>query len=262
MDLQALASAPERTVGRVDRHPVEPLGAVQVTHFRLDSSLRAAVWHTPTGSLVWDPGDALDARWIRGGKSLLLLRGSAGRRYVEHVTWPGKTAIGRLEVRMEIGAGESLEPSPAGDLVALVWQSPNGHGYDLVQIDPLRVVAGGGFRAPEAMTTPKFSPDGGYLVCCVQEPVWWVPDRGLFTDYNDPSDGGTKHVGRAVVRDTRTLALREADLFATISAGWRPAKDHTLLEGPVGFEELGFRVQLPTGEVLLLPFLGDPFRSP
>jgi len=238
----------EEPIALCDRHPSEPLAAMQVDPLEPPHE-RVAVWDTTTTDLVWAPENALALCW-RGADEVVLLReqySDDGRNdidpgrssphgaytyYLERHSWPPHSLLAVCPLRLCLPEARPVYValSPGGELVAVQWFScdPPCEGVELVALRPRGdyQVDNAGYRAAsDDISRPVFSPDGRYLAVASRREGWWT--RQPNASYDAPSEGGQFTVGQLVLLDLQAAQVsghyryHEIDLEENVPVGWR-----------------------------------------
>lgn len=203
---------PAGSLVHVDRHPTEPLLAIEVYAEGHGEAYVAAVWHAASGELVLAPEGAWAARWASDGSGLWVARSASERdpSRLELVQVPGGNVVRSIPFAFPTGWPTRLFVNRARSLAAVVFNEQDAGGYVLVKLgDADGVVEGGTLLAPGeqgAFAGPIESLDGNTLISAM--PIGWYVPEGEEIDL-DALEEEELDVATVYLQDLTTLEVRE-----------------------------------------------------
>lgn len=252
---------------RLDAHPTEPYQAHQVSVWTDTTVERAAIWDMRDGRIAWVEEGVVAICWLPNGRQILTVRESyrpdpAARGPVivtpvqcefsygiERRAWPSGAVLASGPVKLPMGWPVEVRCSPRGDVAGVAWRDQCESGIELFDLDATACQQRSGagcFARSNRNSLIAFSPDGGLVAAAYGIELWWSDDP------DQPSPGGRRKAGWAVIGDVVRGGYREFELIVSVPKGWCPEDPGDMLAfeipSPPAFADDGsFDVQLPQG---------------
>lgn len=257
----------------LDEHPSGEYVAMQALPIT-ETTERAAIWNTKTGSIHWNPGNANALCWIEHGREMLVLTESVRsldnkstlyvtpiqseiQHFIQRLSWPGLETIECVELQYPHGWLVDIVVSPTNALACFVWldQCESGIEFIACKDNYLQQLPNLGYysHTSNRIQGPVFSSNGVVLAMTFGISYWWGVNDATESSYLSDK----RNVGRLVWSEVGSGEYKKIDIDISISEGWEPDEPDDILNNefiskPEFLSPHEIKIVLPTGEERLL----------